>query len=172
MLTVGLTSFLKTAFFGGWVRDTGSGSSRTGGRAATVLGNLAPPLAGAGVLPGGGAGEAGGTPKGCPSAGGFARGFLNLVSSVSARAREGWPETLCWCGFRLVSGSGLLGHFPGLKGRSPGEWDIYRAQSTALKSYPQPSLFLGRYDFGRSEKNDWEYVESMSLLGHNLNLSQ
>jgi hypothetical protein len=120
-----------------------------------VCGALSVPACGDSIT-GGGAGLPG-EPEGCPALV-FARGFLNLVSSVSARAREERPQTLYWCGFRRVIGGGLLGHFPGLKGHSPGEWDIFRAQSTALKSYPQVSLFLGRYHFQRSRKNDREYV--------------
>jgi hypothetical protein len=107
-----------------------------------------------------------GEPEGCPALG-FARGFLFLVSFVSARAREGRPQTLYWCGFRRISDGALLGHFPGLLGHFPGEWDIFRALSTVIESYPQVGLFLGRYDFRRNGKFDCEYVESMTLLGHN-----
>ncbi|KAF0190347.1 MAG: hypothetical protein FD165_2771 [Gammaproteobacteria bacterium] len=98
-----------------------------------------------------------GEPEGCPALV-FARGFLILVSSVSARAREDRPLTLCWHGFRRFYGGALLGHFPGLKGHLPGEWDIFRVLSTALESYPQVGLFLGRYDFRCSEKFDFGYV--------------
>ena len=120
-----------------------------------VCGVLGVPACGDSITGGGGR-LAGGTRR-VPRAGFRAR-FLESCFFVSARAREDRLQTLFQCGFRRYSCIVLLGHFPGLKGHSPGEWDIFRAQSTALKSYPQVSLFLGRYVFWCSRKIDWKYV--------------
>ena len=93
-----------------------------------VCGALGVPACGDSIT-GGGAGLPG-EPEGCPALV-FARGFLILVSSVSARAREGWPQSLYWRGFRSVADTRLFLHFPGAILHFPGESYIFRAQFTA-----------------------------------------
>lgn len=75
-----------------------------------VCGALGVPACGDSIT-GGGAGLPG-EPEGCPALV-FARGFLILVSFVSAHAREGRPQTPYWCGFQRFLRVVLFLHFPG-----------------------------------------------------------
>ena len=101
-------SFSEDRFFAA-VENWGGFSWRRGS-SWEGLWELSVPACGDSIT-GGGAGLPG-EPEGCPALV-FARGFLFLVSFVSARAREDRQQTLCWCGFQRFLPVGLFLHFPG-----------------------------------------------------------